>query len=222
MRTVLVVAPHPDDETLGCGGTLLRHCQEGDAVHWMIVSEMTSDGGYSLDQIQRRNKEISSVAEAYKFEGVHRLGFPSSQLDTYSIKSIVDAMAVIFRSISPNILYLPFPADAHTDHQISFKAASACTKAFRFNSVRKVMCMEIPSETNFSITPIDREFRPNCYVDINPFLNQKVSIMELYDGEISDFPFPRSDRAIKSLAYLRGAEAGRFACESFMLLREIY
>ncbi len=221
MSAVLVVAPHPDDETLGCGGTLLRHADEGDTLHWLIVTDMTAEGGFGRKQMARRDGEINAVAEAYGFATVERLGFATARLDTVPMDAIVDAMYTVFEEVRPDTVYLPFPGDAHTDHQISFQAASACTKPFRSGSVRKVMCMEIPSETNFKLAPGTAAFWPNHYVDIGAHLDRKLEIMRLYEGELGKFPFPRSEQAIGALAQLRGVEAGCSACEGFQILRAI-
>ena len=99
MSAVLVVAPHPDDETLGCGGTLLRHANEGDTLHWLIVTDMTAESGFGRKQMSRRDGEINAVAEAYGFTTVKRLGFATARLDTVPMDEIVDAMYTVFEEV---------------------------------------------------------------------------------------------------------------------------
>ncbi len=221
MSAILVIAPHPDDETLGCGGTLLRHKADGDAIHWLIVTDMENGTGLPKSRIEARNKEITAVTEAFGFASVTRLGLPPSGLDAVPLADIIGKMGKAFESIGPEVIYVPFPGDVHTDHRRVFDAASACSKWFRHPSVRKVIACEIPSETDFGIDPSRRPFRPNLFVDISAHLDEKIRIMETYDGEMGDFPFPRSEPAIRALATLRGSQAGCAAAEAFMVLKEI-
>lgn len=221
MSAVLVIAPHPDDETLGCGGTLLRHRANGDDIHWLIVTAMTEDSGFSADQIAARDKEITTVAEAYQFSSVTQLGFATAGLDALPLNDIVSAMGKAFETVRPEILYTPFPGDVHSDHRVTFDAVSACSKWFRHDSVRRVLACEIPSETDFGIDPAKAPFRPNLFVDMSAHLEGKINIMKTYDGEMGDFPFPRSEQAIRALAQIRGGQAGCEAAEAFMVLKEI-
>ena len=149
-ESVLVVAVHPDDETLGCGGTLLRLREEGAEIHWMIVTAMTAEGGFSSEVIERRNREIETVAQMYASSSVHQLGFPTTRLDEVPMSQLVTAMSRVFQSVQPNQVFLPFQHDVHSDHQHAFAAAYSCTKTFRYPSVRKVMMMETLSETDFA------------------------------------------------------------------------
>jgi LmbE family N-acetylglucosaminyl deacetylase len=221
MSAILVIAPHPDDETLGCGGTLLRHKADGDAIHWLITTSMKKNAGFSEDRIGVREKEITAVAEAFGFSSVTRLGFPTTSLDTVSKSKLIDGMGKVFEEVVPVTVYVPFPGDAHSDHRQTFEAASACCKNFRYPSVRKVIACEISSETDFGLDPTETSFRPNLFVDITTYLNEKIRIMETYDGEMRASPFPRSGEAIRALATLRGSQAGCAAAEAFMILREI-
>src|SRR5262245_53489895 len=111
-RRVLVVAPHPDDETLGCGGTLLRHVAEGDEVHWLIVTEMRAELGFPRERIEARKREIETVGGAYGFRGIHRLAFPTTRLDTLPAAELVDRFREVFATVQPEIVYLPFRGDA--------------------------------------------------------------------------------------------------------------
>jgi LmbE family N-acetylglucosaminyl deacetylase len=137
VNKVLVLAPHPDDETLGCGGTLLRHLAEGDSVHWLIVTAMTPEAGFSAAQRRSRSSEIEKVRKAYGFKGLHSLGFSTTRLDDLPMAEIVRKMGEVFQKLLPEVVYLPFRGDVHTDHRIVFDAAVACTKWFRMCSVRR-------------------------------------------------------------------------------------
>jgi LmbE family N-acetylglucosaminyl deacetylase len=221
MSTVLVVAPHPDDESLGCGGTLQRHIAEGDNVHWIIVTTMTVSLGFSEDQIATRNAEIDTVASAYGFSEVHRIGLPTTRLDTLAVGDLVSAINNVFQAIRPNTVYLPYRNDAHSDHAAVFDATISCCKSFRHPSVKRVYAYETLSETEFGLRPDDPGFRPNLFIDISDRLERKIQILNLYAGEMGTFPFPRSEECVRAQAMLRGSQVGAHAAEAFMVLKEI-
>jgi len=218
---VLAVAPHPDDETFGCGGSLLRHKAAGDEVHWLICTEMTAGNGYSDEQRQKRDKEIESVARAYGFASVQKLGFPTTKLDTVPLSELVARMSEAFKNVQPNAVYLPYRGDVHSDHAITFDAAAACCKSFRFPSIKRVMCYETLSETEFGINPDANGFRPQVFISIAEHLDRKIEILKIYESELSAFPFPRSEECVRSLAALRGSSSGSQAAEAFLLSKEI-
>jgi LmbE family N-acetylglucosaminyl deacetylase len=218
---VLVVAPHPDDETLGCGGTLLRMAQAGAHIAWLIVTDMKGAAGYSDDAIRRREAEISTVSEYFGFSEVFRLGFPTSQLDTLPMVDLIGTVSSVFKAFQPELVFLPSRADVHTDHRAVFDAGAACAKWFRYGSLRRVLAYETLSETDFALDA-GSAFQPNYFVDISEFLDRKLEVMAMYQSEIREFPFPRSVQAIRALATLRGASSGFRAAEAFQLLRERY
>jgi N-acetylglucosamine malate deacetylase 1 len=217
---VLCIAPHPDDETIGCGGTLLRHVAEGAKVHWLVVTEMTPDM-FSTERMARRRVEIDTVADRYGFASVQMLGFGTTKLDAHPMSEVVSAMSRVFAEVQPNTVFVPYRNDVHSDHTVVFDAAIACCKSFRYPSVKSVYAYETLSETEFGLRPDDGGFRPNLFVDIHPYLDEKVNIMRLYEGEIKPFPFPRSEECLRAQALLRGAQSGVQAAEAFMILKEI-
>jgi LmbE family N-acetylglucosaminyl deacetylase len=221
MSVVVVVAPHPDDETLGCGGTLLRHRAEGDTVHWVIATAMTESLGYTPEQINRRDAEIGAVAKRYRFASVTSLGFPATTLESSSRRDVVGRMSEAFARIRPEVVYLPFPGDAHSDHRVTFEAAAACCKWFRAPWVRRILSYETLSETDAGLAPNAPDFRPNVFVDVATFLEDKVTILQMFVGETGAFPFPRSAEAVRAMAAVRGAACGAEAAEAFRLLKEV-
>jgi N-acetylglucosamine malate deacetylase 1 len=221
VKKILVVAPHPDDETLGCGGSILRFLEEGLEVHWLIVTGKTESGGYTSHQIECRKIEIDRVAKAYSFSSVHQLGFPAASLDTISAGEIIQAISRVVSLIQPQIVLTAYRNDAHSDHADVFDAVMSATKNFRTPFVEKILCYETLSETNFGCKPEDVGFKANVFVDITPFLEKKMEIMAIFESEMADFPFPRSDKALRSLAYLRGTQCNAEAAEAFFLVKEI-
>lgn len=220
MQKILTVAVHPDDETLGCGGTLLKHKAQGDEVHWMIVTAISEEYGFTPDSVARREQEIETVERMYAFNGVHRLNYPTAKLDEVPVSKLVTSISKVFEKVQPNLVYLPFRQDVHSDHQYAFAAAYSCTKSFRYPSVRKVMMIETLSETDFAQSA-GGGFVPNLFVDISDTFERKMEIMKIYQSELGQHPFPRSEESITALATIRGATAGCKYAESFVILREI-
>jgi LmbE family N-acetylglucosaminyl deacetylase len=221
VNNVLVIAVHPDDETLGCGGTLLKHKANGDAVHWLIVTSIQEQYGFTADAVETRLQEIEKISSMYGFDGVYDLDFPTMQLDTIPFSRLIGSISDVVGQVEPDIVYLPFKSDVHTDHQIAFKAAYSCTKSFRYPSIKKIVMTETLSETEFAPSAKEDSFTPNLFVDITNFVDRKIEIMNIYKGETAHHPFPRSERNIRSLATFRGATAGCEYAESFMILKEI-
>ena len=220
MKT-LVVAPHPDDELLGCGGTLLRRIAEGGTVGWLLMTAITEEGGWSRERIEQRAREIEKVRKGLGIAAQHlyRLDFPTAQLDQQPMDKLVSRVSDVFNDFEPEEVLLPHPGDAHSDHRVTFEAASACTKWFRYPSVRRVLTYETLSETDAGPDPV-RVFHPTVFVDISDYLERKIELMRVYESEMGEFPFPRSERALWALAEVCGARAGFDAAEEFMLLRE--
>lgn len=218
---MLHVTPHPDDETLGCGGSLLRHIAAGDSVHWLVVTEPSVDASSHGATSPQGDTLLDVVGRAYGFAGLHRLRLPDARLDSLPLIDLIAQIGEVVRAIDPSTVYLPHPGDAHGDHRVVFEASVPCMKWFRYPSVRRVLAYETPSETGFGLDPGRQAFRPNVYRDITVELERKLDILRLYGpAEIGAHPFPRSEAGIRALATIRGAECGCAAAEAFMLLRE--
>ncbi|MEY4760820.1 MAG: hypothetical protein RLZZ200_676 [Pseudomonadota bacterium] len=218
MRT-LVVAPHPDDEVLGAGGTLLRRKAEGGQTAWLIVTAMSAQGGWSEAQLQARAGQIERIRQLFGFDEVFELGFPAAQLDRIDTGELVAAMARVFEAFKPTEVLLPHAGDVHSDHRITAQAAASCTKWFRQASITRVLAYETLSETDAALGS-GAAFQPTVFVDVGDFLERKLEALAVYQSELGEFPFPRSPEAVRALAMLRGAAAGFRAAEAYELLRE--
>ncbi len=217
MNKVLTIAVHPDDETLGCGGTLLKHKANKDEIHWLICTSLHE----KHQNYKKREKEIQKVSKAYGFDSVHNLRLETMKVDEYSMSELISKISKVINSVKPNIIYLPFKSDVHSDHRKIFEASYACTKSFRYKFIKKIYMMEVLSESEFAPSTKEDSFVPNVFVDISKFLNQKLDIMKIFKSEIAPHPFPRSLKNIKAQATLRGATCNCKYAESFMLLKEI-
>lgn len=218
MKTI-VVSPHPDDEVLGVGGTLLRRKAEGAKVAWLIMTAISVKSGWSEEKIKQRADEIKRITELFGFDEVFALNFPTTQLDRVPISDLVAGLSDVFRSFEPEEVFVPHPSDVHTDHHIVFDVVASCTKWFRYPSIKRILAYETLSETDFGLGAC-QGFRPNVFIDIETFLNDKLRAMDIYASELGTFPFPRSHEAILALAALRGVASGFKAAEAFELLRE--
>jgi N-acetylglucosamine malate deacetylase 1 len=214
---VLIVAVHPDDETLGGGATLLKHKANGDEIHWLICTTVDESHGYYA----KREKELEDVAKAYNFDSVHNLRLKTMQVDEYTMSELVGKISKVVNDVCPNIVYLPFKGDVHSDHRKIFEAGYSCTKSFRYPFIKKIYMMEVLSETEFAPSTKEDSFVPNVFVDISNFMDKKIEIMKIFESELGLHPFPRSERNLRALGTLRGATAGCEYAESFVLLKEI-
>lgn len=219
MKSILVVAPHPDDETLGCGGTLLRLRGERATLHWLIVTEMPPSD-YSAERRATRDAEIAAVARHFDFASVTSLGLPAARLETEPRQALVSGIAKVLAEARPDSVYLPNPGDVHTDHSVVFEACQSALKWTKAPFVGRVSVYETLSETDLVLSSRHTPFRPNCHVDISATLDGKIAAMHLYQSEVGAFPFPRSAEAIRAQAETRGAAAGFRAAEAFMILSE--
>ncbi|MEE4016084.1 PIG-L deacetylase family protein [Roseibium sp. FZY0029] len=217
-KPVLVVAPHPDDETLGAGGFLLRAHDADRPIHWLIVTKICEADGWPLEKVKRRENEIANVSEAFGFTAVHRLGFATAQLDILPLGELVGAIGSVVQKVEPEILLLPHRGDAHSDHRVVHDAAGACAKWFRYPTPRWVLSYETLSETDACVRNAE-PFRADVFADITPHLEEKIRIAKMFGDEIQPFPFPRSDDAIRGLAAVRGVASGSRYAEAFMLHR---
>lgn len=220
-KKVLIVAVHPDDETLGCGGTLLKHIEQGDEIHWLIATEMKASNGFQDQEIRRREEDINAVSNAYQFKSVNRLELSAMKVDEYSMSDLVAKISKVFNEVEPHTVYLPFKSDVHSDHRSIFNAAYSCTKSFRYPFVKRVLMIETLSETEFSASTKEDSFIPNVFIDISQYMGKKLEILNIYNSEIGEHPFPRSERNVEALGVFRGATAGCIYAESFMLLKEV-
>lgn len=216
MRT-LVVSPHPDDETLGAGGTILRLLAEGNEVYWLNITTILNTDKFSQSMMERRKEQLQDIEKFYHFSGVYHLNLPTTELESIDSGEAIDRIGKIFKEVEPEILILPDYNDAHSDHKRVFEWCHACSKVFRFPFVKQIMTMEIISETDFG-GPAD-PFIPNYYIDITDYMDKKIKAMEIYDTELGNYPFPRSIENIKALAMVNGARSGVKYAEAFRLIK---
>lgn len=219
---VLVISVHPDDETLGCGGTILKHKDNGDDNYWLILTNINEENIWGIERINQRQKEIESVQEKYGFTETIKLDYNTTKLDELPYGELTEKISQVTKSIQPDIIYLHNRSDVHSDHRISFEAIISAIKSFNNPFINKVYMYETISETDFAPALQENAFLPNYYVDITNYMDKKIEIMKIFSSEIKEHPFPRSEKNIRALATFRGAQCNSEYAEAFMLLKEIW
>ncbi|PJZ70384.1 GlcNAc-PI de-N-acetylase [Leptospira perolatii] len=219
MRRSLVIAPHPDDELLGAGGTLLRRKEEGVEIGWLIVTGISEELGWNSERVQARSEEIKLVEKELGFDRVFNLRYPTTRLDQISMSELIGEFSKVFKEFEPNEIFLPHRGDVHSDHRVVFEVGSACAKWFRYPSIQRVLAYETLSETEFGLNHESR-FLPNYFINIESYLEKKIELLSVYKSEMGQFPFPRSIENVRALATFRGGSAGFAAAEAFELLME--
>jgi LmbE family N-acetylglucosaminyl deacetylase len=215
---ILVIAAHPDDETLGCGGTILKHTKKGNDV-FLCIATRPEAKDYGADVVKEKRKEALAVAKALGVKESIFCEWPTKMLDTYPQVEINDKLGEVVNKVKPEIVYIPHAGDVHQDHRVLFEASLVACRPKPNGSVKKIFSYECLSETEWG-SPI-KPFVPNVYEDIHPFLEKKIGVFKLYKTEIQKWPHPRSAEGVKIAAQRRGMEVGLEAAEAFMLVREV-
>lgn len=214
MNNVLFISPHLDDETFGCGGTIISHKQKKDNIYWINVT-LPAD----INKKKRRINEYHQIIELYGFNNSFLLEYNSTELEG-KFKELINSFTDLFNEIHPNIIYLPNRSDIHSDHKQIFNAAYSCTKNFRFPFINRILMYEVLSETDYSTGLINNSFHPNVFIDITEYFEKKKEALSIYIKELMEENFPRSINTVEALARYRGSRIGVKYAESFMMLFE--
>jgi len=226
-ESVLVIAAHPDDEVLGCGGTIAKHLQHGDIVNILIVVEgqTSRQNNRNRDSLSKELKELQIAAKEANIllgtQNLNFLDFPDNRLDSIDRLDLIKAIEINIKKYNPTTIYTHFAWDLNIDHRRLHEAVITASRPIPGQIVKKILCFEIPSSTEWQSTGIYPSFTPNYFVDITDQLNLKIKALEKYDNEMREWPHARSIRALKNLIYLRGSQVGVEAAESFYLVRQL-
>ena len=218
---VLVVAAHPDDEVLGCGGTLARHAENGDKVHVLILA----DGETSRQQAGEVSERWACADRAANILGIrlHKiLGFPDNQLDRIALLEVVREIESAVSQLKPTVVYTHHGGDLNIDHQITCRAVMTACRPLPGSTVNAIYTFETVSSTEWVVPQLDPMFIPVRVVDISDTMQKKMAALQCYDAEIRPFPHARSYEAIEHLARLRGTQSGIKAAEVFGVMRQIW
>ncbi len=224
-KSILVVAAHPDDEVLGCGGTMARVSQEGAAVHVAFLADgVSSRGGEAADLKKAIRARRAAAEKASAKVGVSSLyfgDFPDNRLDTVALLSLVQAIEELIAKYRPDTMFTHHAGDVNVDHRLVHQAAVTACRPQPGHCVRTLLSFEVPSSTEWQPPGSAPVFAPNWFVDISDSLSRKLAALEAYGGELRAWPHPRSREGVLHLAHWRGATIGVNAAEAFMLGRRI-
>lgn len=220
---VLVVVAHPDDEVLGCGGTIRRLSNGGCEVAVLCVSDGVSSRskGLSQDELENRRRE---AREAALILGVSELWFgdyPDNRLDEVGLLDLVQFIEKHLMKFEPTTVFTHFPGDLNIDHQRVGEAVVTASRPLPASTLKSVVFFETPSSTEWSINPCIASFKPNLFVDISNELDSKLHSLAAYGSEIRSWPHPRSLESVRDLARWRGSSSGLDAAESFVIGRQV-
>ena len=220
---VLVIAPHPDDEVLGCGGTIHRLAGDGHRVTVVIVTRGWSPL-YALQDVERVQDEARRANQLLCGTEPMFLDLPTTGLKDLPAYKINGAVRDVITSVDPQWVFLPFPGDRHEDHRSVYSAACVALRPIRPNpTVATIACYETPSETHWHSPGLEPAFDPNWFVDISDHVDAKLQALQCYQSQLKPDQAPpaRQPEAVRSLARWRGATVGLHAAEAFVIVRRI-
>lgn len=222
---ILVFAPHPDDEIIGCGGAIARHVAEGNDVYVCIVTRGKPPVYKHSPEVFKRiphdlYDEIESAHKILEIKETSYLQFPAVMLEIIPRYELNGKISDLITRIKPDIVYIPHFGDMQKDHALTSEAVMVAVRPKRDHVVRAVYSYETLSETEWNIPHVANIFIPNVFVDISNYLDNKLDAMNCFRSQLCEFPNPRSIDAIVALAKYRGSTMGVNAAEAFMLIRE--
>ena len=227
MDSVLVVAAHPDDEVLGCGGTIARHADAGDQVQVLIVAEGATSRQQQRDRDQATD-ELSSLAHAAQqagvilgAQGVQLLDLPDNRLDSFDRLDLIKQLEGHIAHHMPQVVYVHHAGDVNVDHRRLHEAVVTACRPMPGQPVRRLLSFEVASSTEWQPPGSAQAFQPNCFVDISDQWPRKRMALEAYASEMRPWPHARSLEGLEHLARWRGAQVGMEAAEAFCLLRHL-
>lgn len=216
----LVIAPHPDDEILGAGGTMARLAKAG---HEVVVAVVTSGRPPAFSAVQVEQVQ-SEAARAHALLGVRRtlwLDQPAAGLFDMPHSELNAALRKLVLEVDPQTLIIPFVGDIHIDHQLTFLSALVAARPHQAEFPATILAYETLSETNWNAPYVTPGFLPNVFVDVNETLTLKIEAMQMFASQLRPFPHERSVEALNALAMLRGASVHCRAAEAFVLVRHV-
>jgi LmbE family N-acetylglucosaminyl deacetylase len=223
---VLVIAAHPDDEVLGCGGTAARLAQEGHDVHFAILGEgITSRHPQRTDanaaQLDKLHRQSEAAAAKVGVKNVVHDRLPDNRLDTVPLLEIVKIVEGLVDRIKPEVIYTHHRGDLNVDHGIIHRSVLTAVRPVSGQPVRDIYSFEVPSSTEWAFQQLEPCFRPNVFVDVTRTLEAKIAAMGCYETEVRQFPHPRSPEALRAIAMRWGSVCGCGAAEAFELVRSV-
>jgi N-acetylglucosamine malate deacetylase 1 len=226
-KVVLVIAAHPDDEALGCGGTIARHAAEGDRVHILFLAEGVTarhpkaDLKAAAGAIGAREEMARQAAKQMGAVVSRFVRNPDNRLDTVPLIELSKEVEKEIAALAPAVIYTHHGGDLNLDHRRVHDAVVTACRPVAGHPVKSIFSFEVLSSTEWTHSSAFAPFRPQHFVDISGYIDRKMAAIEAYKGEMRQFPHPRSREAIMALAQYRGAASGCLAAEAFAVLRQV-
>lgn len=226
-KKILVIAAHPDDEVLGCGGTIAKYSEKGGEVYCLFLGRGKSSRFKDKKSKRLKKEQINLEKEAQraaKILGISKIffeDFPDQQYDNVPILDIVKVIEKIKNKIKPDIVFTHHQGDLNLDHRITFRAVLTACRPLPSETVKKLYSFEIPSSTEWSLPKRKNYFVPNVFIDISDTFNRKIKAFTAYKSEMRDYPHPRSIKGLEIIARRWGILVGKKLVEAFELIRGI-
>jgi len=226
-RSILIVAAHPDDEVLGCGGTMAACSKKGDDVYLLILGEGITSRDKKRDrekrdrQIKELKKQVRAAGKTLGVKKTFIFDFPDNRFDTVPLLDIIKTIEKIKKEVRPDVVYTHHDGDLNIDHQITFRAVMTAFRPLKNEQVKEIYSFEVPSSTEWGMDTSSC-FRPDCFMNIKGTINKKIKALKAYSGEIRDFPHPRSAEAVEILARYRGVNVGLEYAEALKVVRQVF
>ena len=223
-KTILVIAAHPDDEVLGCGGTIARLAMEGCEVYIAILGEgITSRFKDSKEAdtelVKELHKRSLQVTKLLGGKDLFLYSLPDNRFDTVPLLDIIKIIEDLIEKLKPSIIYTHYAGDLNIDHVITHRAVLTATRPTEGHSVKEIYSFEVPSSSEWAFGQYNGAFNPNVFFDISETIDIKIKTMEIYESESRPFPHPRSPKALRAIVRRWGSVVGLEATEVFELVR---
>jgi len=217
---LLVIASHPDDEILGCGGMIARKIDEGHDVGVLIMSRgvrsrLSSMSDPATDEIEELHKATTAALTSLGVMSFEQFDFPDNRFDSIDLLDITKCLESAIQRFEPDFVFVQHAGDLNLDHAITCRAAMTACRPLPSTRVRGLFTFEVNSSTEWGFGKTGPSFTPDYFVDISDYLEVKFEALKKYQTELRSFPHPRSLEAVKALALLRGSQSGFEAAEAF-------
>ncbi|WP_030539091.1 PIG-L deacetylase family protein [Sphingobium sp. DC-2] len=220
IQRAMVIAPHPDDEVLGCGGTIARLAALGRHVD-VVIATRGHAPRFDTAQVEQVQAEARSAHALLGVARTHFLDFPAAELDRVPRAELNAGIAALVAQCRPDALFLPFMGDLHFDHHLVFDAAMVAARPLGAHYPTRILAYETVSETNWAAPYLAPSFQPNIFVDISGHIARKIEAFGCFASQVRPFPNERSVETLRALAQVRGSCVSREAAEAFILIREV-
>lgn len=225
-KKILVIAAHPDDEILGCGGTLIKMKKKGFQIKCIFLADGESSRNFKdqrilMDQINKREKQAINISKILKFKQPKFYRFPDNKLDSIPLLKIINIIEREIINFKPSMVFTHSQSDLNIDHSLICKAVLTATRPFSKAYIKRILSFEVSSNSELYFSNNKSFFKPNLFCNISKEIKLKLKVLKIYKNEIKKYPHTRSTKSLKNLAIYRGGQSGFEFVEAFEILRDI-